>query len=228
MPDTESTRTEDRGLTLRLDDDTEGHVSRILFTDPSDEDRFLDALKQRRDEPGSMRVTIAPSDEGDTEGHTALRDTAVRILLDDEDDTEGHAISLHFPTIEEAGAFRRRLLATGLIVGTVTLGALSATNLPAFQVSTDTGAGGSAVSSQVGPMDAHEAPAFQASAATATSPDSDIGLMDASGAAAAAGSAATATSPDSDIGLMDATGAAGAAGSSVNHEPPASKGLAPR
>jgi hypothetical protein len=146
--------------------------------------------KLRRD--GSTRVRIIADEDSDTEGHgTAV---LVRAIVSDGLDTEGHAISLHFPSAEEAGAFRRRLMLTGALAGTLALGA----------------AGGYALSSiQSAPADA------DAGSATVTRPalaaDSDIGIMDASGAAAAAAAAAVTqpgTAADSDIGIMDASGAA--------------------
>ena len=43
------------------------------------------------------------------------------IVLDGDDDTEGHAISLHFPSLEEAKRFQSRMLVTGALVGTLVL-----------------------------------------------------------------------------------------------------------
>ncbi|MEP6680583.1 MAG: hypothetical protein ABJB65_03800 [Chloroflexota bacterium] len=123
-----------RGFTLQPEGpgrDAEGHVR--FFVDLRDEDRFLEALRKRRGEPGSTRVEIAAAGGADTQGHGTSLATAV-VVRPDGDDTEGHAISLHFPSTEEAAAFRRRLLATGLIVGTVTIAAVGATALPPLQV----------------------------------------------------------------------------------------------
>jgi hypothetical protein len=55
------------------------------------------------------------------EGHAA--GTITLRAFEDEDDTEGHALALHFPSIKEADAFRRRLVATGVLTGTLVLGA---------------------------------------------------------------------------------------------------------
>ncbi len=181
-----------REFTLRPEGpgrDAEGHVR--FFVDLRDEDRFLEALRKRRGEPGSTRVEIAAADEADTQGHATSLATAV-IVRPAGDDTEGHALSLHFPTTEEAAAFRRRLLATGLIVGTVTIAAVGATALPPLQVGTN---------------------ADRASAGgRATKPDADVGLMDSASDAAAKGMALQAAADDranSDIGLMDASGRSG-------------------
>ncbi len=113
-------------------------------------------------QPGPQRLALR-ADAADTEGH-ALAGTRVRVLVADDDDTEGHAIALHFPSRQEADAFRRRLLITGAVVGTVALGAIGGTALSGMQ-SQDVGTTGAAtVVTQAGPMDANEAPAFQANA----------------------------------------------------------------
>ena len=158
----------------------------------ADEKTWLDDKIRR--EPGPMRLRLR-ADDNDTEGHG--QSTTVSVLVGDEDDTEGHAIALHFPTIDQADAFRRRLLLTGVLVGTVALGA--ATGVGLANLSSDAGSAGAAQSrqyvaenmggtivagTQAGPMDAHEAPAFQASA-PATDADRDIGLVDGSNASSA-------------------------------------------
>jgi hypothetical protein len=205
-----------REYVLRPDDqksDTEGHFR--FFIDLQDEDRFLDALRKRRGEPGSTRIQMAPADEADTQGHGAGFATTV-IVRPEGDDTEGHAISLHFPTAEEADAFRRRLLVTGLVVGTVTIGALGATALPGFQAGSGTGQGiatqrTTTADSDVGMMDSAGTAAAQAMAAqmaAANRANRDVGIMDSSSAAAAetmAGQAAV-DRENSDIGIMDASG----------------------
>jgi hypothetical protein len=205
-----------REYVLRPDDqtgDTEGHLR--FFIDLQDEDRFLEALRKRRGEPGSTRIEMAPADDADTQGHGAQFATAV-IVRPQGDDTEGHAISLHFPTAEEADAFRRRLLVTGLVVGTVTIGALGVTALPGFQAGTGTGQGvagqrANAPDSDVGMMDSAGTAAAQAMAAQAAAVERanrDVGIMDSASAAAAetmAGQAAV-DRANSDIGIMDASG----------------------
>jgi hypothetical protein len=68
-------------------------------------------------------ILLRPSPDGDedVEGHAAA--TVTLRAFEDEDDTEGHALALHFPSIKEADAFRRRLVATGVLTGTLVLGA---------------------------------------------------------------------------------------------------------
>ena len=73
--------------------------------------------------PGSARVVLkAGDDDGDVEGH-AIGTTLRMQAFDDEDDTEGHAISIHFPSREAAADFRRRLMVTGVLTGTLVVGA---------------------------------------------------------------------------------------------------------
>lgn len=69
------------------------------------------------------RILLRPSADGDddVEGHAA--GTITLRAFEDEDDTEGHSLALHFPSIKEADAFRRRLVATGVLTGTLVLGA---------------------------------------------------------------------------------------------------------
>jgi hypothetical protein len=202
-----------REYMLRPDDqrsDAAGHVR--FFVDLKDEDGFLEALRKRRGEPGSTHVEIAPASEADTQGHASGFAMSVIVRPSgDGDDTEGHAVSLHFPTPAEADAFRRRLLATGLIVGTVTVAALGATALPGFQP----GAGGPELAGQ-----------------RAAGPDADIGMMDTANAAAAetlAAQEAAATRANADIGLMDASGRpATADGAPDTYVPPERPGPIPR
>lgn len=74
-----------------------------------------------------LRVQVNPGEDADTEGHQLARSAWVNIqILDEEDDTEGHAISVHFPSAGDAKAFRDRLILTGVLAGTLTLGGLAA------------------------------------------------------------------------------------------------------
>lgn len=119
-------------------DDTEGHSWRGYVSE-EDERLLEDALRERG--PGPITVKLEPADEDDVEGHgfVGARSTAtIRVVLDD-DDTEGHVINVHFPTAEAADAFRRRLLATGLIAATLTIGAVGAANLPNLDIGSSAG-----------------------------------------------------------------------------------------
>jgi hypothetical protein len=198
----------DQGLVIELEpDDTQGHV-KVRVTD--DEGWLTDRL--RRD-PGATRVTLKASDD-DVEGHAGGTAVALRAFEDD-DDTEGHAIAVHFPSRQEADAFRKRLMLTGVIVGAVALGAAAGVGLDSIQsesgVTTVGAAGTSGADRDAGLMDFGAAAAAPSGPATVTDSDRDAGLMD-MGAAAAAGDAAASgvTDADRDIGLMDlgSTGAA--------------------
>ena len=106
----------------------------MAFPDPAVEERFRARLKSADDQ--AVRVRISSPEEGDVEGHAfnaTLKSVWVKVQLDD-DDTEGHAISVHFPTADEADKFRKRLMAAGLLAGAVVLGsvgAIAVSNLPA-------------------------------------------------------------------------------------------------
>ena len=70
-------------------------------------------LRDRLAKGGPISARLAPAESGDVEGHVfqvAQPSVAINLQLDD-DDVEGHAISLHFPSLEEAERFRRGLLA---------------------------------------------------------------------------------------------------------------------
>jgi hypothetical protein len=171
----------DKEFVIEMEDDTQGHGWRGVV-EPEDADWLEDRL--RRDS-GKTSFSISLGDEDDTEGHRHGAGHTLRLNLTDEDDTEGHAIAIHFPSRAEADAFRRRLLVTGVLVGTVALGAAGGVGLSALQ--SDAGSAGSTgtvATQQAGPMDVHEAPAFQAAAAPIDA-NADVGIMDASNAAAA-------------------------------------------
>ena len=142
---------------------------------PDDRD-WLDSKLRR--EPGSTRLSVSP-DDLDTEGHGRAGGTAVRVIVADDDDTEGHALSIHFPSTAEADAFRKRLMVAGVLAGTVALGAAGGMGLANLSNS-DAGAGAvietgvtgsawtqderpgtAAAAAQTGPLDVHEAPAFE-------------------------------------------------------------------
>jgi hypothetical protein len=174
----------DKEFVIDMEDDTEGHNGLGLkIVDSDDRDWLEDRLRK---DSGKSKFRITLGDEDDTEGHGGGgAGNTLRLNLADDDDTEGHAIAIHFPSRAEADAFRRRLLVTGVLVGTVALGAAGGVGLSALQ--SDTGSAGSTgtvATQQAGPMDVHEAPAFQAAAAP-IDVNADVGIMDASNAAAA-------------------------------------------
>lgn len=106
------------------------------FVEPDDAGWLGDRLNQQ---PGSTRLRMR-YDDTDTEGH-AFGNTRVRVIV--EDDTEGHALDLHFPSQAEAEAFRKRLLLTGVLAGTIALGAAGGIGL-ANMTTGDAASGGAA------------------------------------------------------------------------------------
>src|SRR5439155_23621389 len=66
----------------------------------------------------AVRTRVSLRDSGDTEGHSQAGNV-VAITLEIEGDVEGHAFSLRFPTADAARDFEKRMLATGLLVGTI-------------------------------------------------------------------------------------------------------------
>ncbi len=95
------------------------------IADPKAEGRLRERIAKRN---GPISVRLAPAQAADVEGHVfqvAQRSVAINLQMDD-DDVEGHAISLHFPSLEEAEKFRRNLLAAGVIAGTLVVGSAGA------------------------------------------------------------------------------------------------------
>jgi hypothetical protein len=112
----------DQDLVIELEpDDTQGH-GRYHVTD--DDGWLRDRLG--REPSGTSRISLKASDD-DTEGHAAGSTVTLRAF--DDDDTEGHAISIHFPSRGEADAFRRRLLLSGALAGTIAVGAVAGIGL---------------------------------------------------------------------------------------------------
>ena len=137
----------DKEFVIEMEDDTEGHSGAGLkIVESGDADWLEDRL--RRDS-GKSRFRITLGDEGDTEGHGGAG-TLVRLNLADDDDTEGHAIAINFPSRADADAFRRRLLVTGVLVGTVALGAAGGIGLSALQSDAGSAEAGSAATAQAG------------------------------------------------------------------------------
>ena len=94
-------------------DDTQAHAAAIT----SDDEAWVKELSASG-KPVRIRI---PADL-DTEGHEVSSVLTVLVGGDD-DDVEGHALSLHFPSVQEANDFRRNLIAAGLITATLAVGA---------------------------------------------------------------------------------------------------------
>jgi hypothetical protein len=157
----------------------------IVFGDPRDQELIRAAL-ERRGGKSSMKLSVGA--EPETEGHSFSPSTSVVIQLDD-DDTEGHALSIHFPTRQEADDLRRRLLLAGALTGTIALSGIGVATLNSGAISNTAPEAGAVpqaavtqtaqeqahsawlerrgldvAATQAGPMDAHEAPAFNTAA----------------------------------------------------------------
>jgi hypothetical protein len=78
-------------------------------------------LKSAMAGKAALEVQLRPSEDDDVRAHAADGGVVVVVTIGggEDDDVEGHAMSLHFPSMEAARDFERRLLATGLIAGTV-------------------------------------------------------------------------------------------------------------
>ena len=84
-------------------------------------------------------MSVDGASELDVSGHALGGSELTLRILDEEDDTEGHAITLHFPTLEEAKRFQQRMLLTGAVVGTL---AIAGTGLALTQALPNAGTGG--------------------------------------------------------------------------------------
>ena len=105
-------------------------------------------LRARLPEGDNLRTRIAISGGHDVEGHAASSDT-VAVTLEIEGDTEGHALSLRFPTPQAARDFEKRMLATGVLVGTIAVGAVG---ISLAQSATQTAVGRAAQPAVVAPI----------------------------------------------------------------------------
>ncbi len=99
--------------------------SYVLTTD-DDLPRPIEVLSSDGWKPGAeqLPVRIAPASD-DTSGQILAGATTIDVVVFG-DDTEGHALSLRFPSPQEAAAFQKRLLLTGALAGTLVAGSLAA------------------------------------------------------------------------------------------------------
>ena len=107
-----------------VDGEVAGAALHVQPLTAEDQEWLAERLRQLPD--GRIRLRL--EDEQDVSGHAFEDATLVRVVIDVEDeDTVGHAMSIRLPSAEEANAFRRRMLLTGVLVGTVVLGSAGAT-----------------------------------------------------------------------------------------------------
>ncbi len=131
-------------------------------------------VKQLSDSGKIVRIRIP--DDADTEGHESS--AAVTVLVDaDDDDVEGHALSLHFPSVQEANDFRRNLLAAGLLTATLAVGAAGGAAIGMAASGTDVNAP-TAVVSQYAPNVGQYDPANMGGTAAALQQSAGLGQAD--------------------------------------------------
>ena len=202
------------GYTLTIGDLSQ--VVPMAFPDATVAQQLATRLKSGDDQALSVRIT--PAEESDVEGH--LRSSAVSITIQlDDDDVEGHAMSVHFPSVAEADRFRKRLIAVGLLAGTIAIGSAGAAVIANQPISSGAAVPGSAPITYQAPAgrgffqgaDISVAPAAAGAAAEAAIGSgtrggmvegADIGMPAAAGAAAA-GAAANAANAQTRGGLVE-------------------------
>ena len=125
---------DDKNVLIAIDD-AEGHQFQGVVA-PQDTGWIEERL---RSDAGIGSLRIQPDEADDVEGSALLGATTVRVYVTPDDDVEGHAISVQFPSRADADAFRKRLMLTGALVGSVALGAVGGTALSSLQQDSDAG-----------------------------------------------------------------------------------------
>lgn len=97
----------------------------VAYASAEDARNLRALLEDRGGQAIPVTLAMPAEAEADVEGHGQLRSVALTLLVED-DDTEGHAISVNFPTAEAAARFRRNLLLTGALAGSIVLGSAGA------------------------------------------------------------------------------------------------------
>jgi hypothetical protein len=111
--------------------------------DASEAERLLAILG------GSAQIEfgLAPESDDDVEGHLFGAGAIVRLIVrrsGDDSDVEGHALTLRFPTAAEAAKFKMKILAGGLLVGTLLGPAAGLAGTAVAANNVDTGVGNTA------------------------------------------------------------------------------------
>ena len=101
-----------------------GAAGTIEFGTAEDARNLREMLESRGGQPLSVILGIA-DDGNDVEGHGQGQSVALSLQLS-EDDTSGHAISVRFPTADDAARFRRNLILAGALAASVALGTTGA------------------------------------------------------------------------------------------------------
>lgn len=102
-----------------------GAAGAVAFASADDTRALRALLEGREGQTIPITLTVPPDTDADVEGHLSLQSVALTLHLD-EDDTAGHAISVHFPTADDAARFRRNVILTGALAGSIVLGSAGA------------------------------------------------------------------------------------------------------
>jgi hypothetical protein len=97
----------------------------VAFASAEDARNLRALLEDRGGQAMPVTLAMPAEAEADVEGHGQGLSLALTLLVGD-DDTEGHAISVNFPTAEAAARFRRNLVLTGALAGSIVLGSAGA------------------------------------------------------------------------------------------------------
>lgn len=188
------------GFTLTIGDLQQ--VVPMAFPDATVAQQLAARLKSGDEQ--ALAVKISPLEESDVEGHWRSDSVDITIQLGD-DDVEGHAMSVHFPSAAEADRFRKRLMAVGLLAGTIAIGSVGAAAIANQPAST-----GSAI-----PNTAPAPITYQAPAGRGFFEGADISVAPAAAGAAAEAAVGSGTRgglvEGADIGMPAAPAAAAGA-----------------
>ena len=102
-----------------------GPSGTIEFGTTDDARRLREMLERRAGEPLPIILGYRGDADSDVEGHALDPSVALTLRLDD-DDTTGHAISVRFPTADDAARFRRNLILAGALAASVAMGSAGA------------------------------------------------------------------------------------------------------
>jgi hypothetical protein len=102
-----------------------GPSGTIEFGTADDARRLREMLERRAGEPMPIILGFRGDTDADVEGHALDQSVALTLQLDD-NDTTGHAISVRFPTADDAAKFRRNLVLAGALAATVAIGSAGA------------------------------------------------------------------------------------------------------
>lgn len=101
-----------------------GPTGTVEFSAAEDARVLRGFLDSRAGQPLPITLAIPADADTDVEGHAESPSVALTLILDD--DTAGHAINVQFPTAADAAKFRRNLIISGALAGSIVLGSAGA------------------------------------------------------------------------------------------------------